>query len=53
MRARTAAEAPQLLSGALVLMHELVELEGVDLAGVIPHQTITNMSDERCKLGLM
>jgi len=33
--ARTDTEAPQLLGGALVPVDDLVELEGVDLAGVI------------------
>lgn len=30
-------------------MHDLVELEGVDLAGVVARQTVTNMVDERRK----
>lgn len=53
MAARADAEAPQLLRRLLVMVDEIVELERVDLTGVVPSQPVAHALDQPLKLGFV
>lgn len=53
MASRADTERPQLLRGLLVLVDELVEIDGIDLAGVVASDAVADVLDQRGELGLV